>query len=97
MDQIHRGTAGEISRVLTKERNALLDQLNRKQQELLQARRHFADMGSRSDGTTLHPMVQRAVYFNDALIVAQKQRVEQEASLVALQAACAAARIWDNT
>ena len=97
MDHIHRGTAGEISRVLTTERKALLDELNRKQRELLEVRRHFADMGFRSDGAALHPMVQRAVYFNDALIAVQKERVEQEASSAALQAALAAAKIWDNT
>ena len=32
-------------------------------------------------------MVQRAVYFNDALIASQKQRVEYEATLAALQVA----------
>ena len=72
MDRMHKGTAGEISRMLTKEREELGEKLSRKQQELLEARRHFADMGFRSDGKTLHPMVQRAVYFNDALIAAQK-------------------------
>ena len=87
MDRMHKGTAGEISRVLTHERNELAEKLSRKQQELLDARRHFADMGFRSEGKTLHPTVQRAVYFNDALIAAQKQRVECEASLAAIEAA----------
>jgi len=87
MDRMHKGTAGEISRVLTHERNELAEKLSRKQQELLEARRHFADMGFRSEGKTLHPTVQRAVYFNDALIAAQKQRVECEASLAAIEAA----------
>ncbi len=32
-------------------------------------------------------MVQRAVYFNDALIAEQKQRVDYEAALAALQSA----------
>ena len=44
-------------------------------------------MGFRSDGKTLHPMVQRAVYFNDALIAAQKERVEHEALLATIQTA----------
>jgi len=87
MDRMHKGTAGEISRMLTHERNELAEKLSRKQQELLEARRQFADMGFRSEGKTLHPMVQRAVFFNDALVATQKQRVEYEASLASLQAA----------
>lgn len=87
MDRIHKGTAGEISRMLTQERDDVAEKLSRKQDELLECRRHFADMGFRSDGKTLHPMVQRAVYFNDALIAAQKQRVEQEALLATIQTA----------
>ncbi len=66
MDRMHKGTAGDISRMLTHEREELSDKLASKQEELLECRRHFADMGFRSDGKTLHPMVQRAVYFNDA-------------------------------
>ncbi len=44
-------------------------------------------MGFRSDGKTLHPTVQRAVYFNDALTATQRKRVEEEALLAAIQAA----------
>lgn len=87
MDRMHKGTAGEISRMLTKEREEVAEKLGRKQEELLNARRQFADMGFRSDGKTLHPMVQRAVYFNDALIAAQKRRVEREALLASVQTA----------
>ncbi|MGD0654540.1 MAG: polysaccharide biosynthesis tyrosine autokinase [Thermoguttaceae bacterium] len=87
MDRIHKGTAGEISRILTKERNEVAGKLAQKQEELLVSRRSLADLGFRSEGKTLHPMVQRAVYFNDALIAVQKQRVEYEAALAALQAA----------
>jgi succinoglycan biosynthesis transport protein ExoP len=87
MDVIHKGTTGEISRILTQERNEVADKLSRKQEDLLQARRYLADLGFRSEGKTLHPMVQRAVFFNDALIAVQKQRVEYEALLAALHAA----------
>ena len=89
MDRMHKGTAGEISRILTKEREEQAEKLSRKQEELLEARRHFADMGFRSDGRTLHPTVQRAVDFNDALIAAQKKRVEYEALLATIQTAVA--------
>jgi len=87
MDKIHKGTAGEVARVLTKERIDVAGKLAQKQEELLQVRRRFSDMGFRSDGKTLHPMVQRAVYFNEALIAVQKQRVELETSLAAVEAA----------
>ncbi|HEY4760879.1 MAG TPA: polysaccharide biosynthesis tyrosine autokinase [Thermoguttaceae bacterium] len=87
MDRIRKGTAGEISRVLTKERNEVAEKLGRKQEELLEVRRHLADLGFRSENKTLHPMVQRAVYFNDALISVQKQRVEYEAALAGLERA----------
>ena len=59
MDHMHKGTAGDISRMLTHEREELSDKLAKKQEELLECRRHFADMGFRSDGKTLHPTVQR--------------------------------------
>ncbi len=87
MDQMRKGTAGEISRVLTQERGKLADKLNTKQEELLNARKNFADMGFRSEGKSLHPMVQRAVYFNDALIAAQKERVELDALQATIQTA----------
>ena len=87
MDRMHKGTAGEISRMLTKERQELADKLSSKQQELLSCRRQFADMGFRADGKALHPMVERAVFFNNALIAAQKDRVEKEALLASVQTA----------
>ena len=87
MDRIHKGTAGELSRILTKERNEVAETLAQKQQELLATRQNMSDLGLRSDGNTLHPMVQRAVYFNDALLAEQKQRVDYEAALAALQVA----------
>lgn len=89
MDSIHRGTAGEISRMLTKEREDLAGKLSDKQTELLKCRRQFADMGFRSDAKALHPMVQRAVYFNDALIAAQKDRVENETLVASIETAVA--------
>jgi polysaccharide biosynthesis transport protein len=87
MDRIHKGTAGELSRILTKERNDVAEKLARKQEDLLASRRNMVDLGFRSEGKTLHPMVQRAVFFNDALIAEQKQRVDYEAALGALQSA----------
>lgn len=47
MDRINKGTVGEISRVLTQERNEVAEKLSRKQDELLEVRRHLADLGFR--------------------------------------------------
>ena len=58
MDRIHKGATGQLSRHAFSERGQLADQLSRKQEELLAARRRFADMGFRSDSKALHPMVQ---------------------------------------
>jgi capsular exopolysaccharide synthesis family protein len=87
IDAMHQGAIGQLSRILKLERTQLTDQLNRKQDELLAAQRRFADMGLRGDGKTLHPLVQRAVFFNNALIAAQKQRAELDALADAIETA----------
>ena len=87
MDRMRKGTAGEISRILTTERKDLAEKLSRKQEELLQCRCKAGDMGFRADGQVLHPVVQRAVYFNDALLAAQKERVECEVLMASIQTA----------
>jgi capsular exopolysaccharide synthesis family protein len=89
MDIAHKGTAGEISKVLTRERNDIADKLAKKQNEMLEARRNLSDIGFRSDSRTLHPLVQRAVFFNDALIAAQKESAECEAALASVQSVLA--------
>ena len=89
MDSMHKGTAGELNRMLTKNRDEIEEKLAGKQKELLETRRRFADMGLSSDNRTLHPTIQTAVSFNDALTTAQKQRVEYEALSAAVQTAIA--------
>ncbi len=81
MDKMRKGTAGEISRVLTQERSQVEEKLSRKQEELLETRRRFTDMGFHADGKETHPAVQTAIAFNEALTAAQKQRMECEAAL----------------
>jgi polysaccharide biosynthesis transport protein len=87
MDSMHKGTAGELSRMLTKERDEIEVKLSNKQNELLETRRRYSDMGIPTDSKTLHPTVQTAVTLNDALTAAQKQSAEYEALLQAIQAA----------
>jgi polysaccharide biosynthesis transport protein len=87
LDKTNKGTAGEIIRVLTKEKSELGEKLTRKESELLEARRQFGDLGIRTDSKTVHPAVQCAIAFNESLIQAQKRRIELEASQAAIQAA----------
>jgi polysaccharide biosynthesis transport protein len=87
MDTMHKGTANELNRMLTQERNEIEEKLTSKQSDLLQTRRRFADMGIASDNKTLHPTIQTAVSFNDALTTAKRQRAEHEALLASIQAA----------
>ncbi|MBN2023885.1 MAG: polysaccharide biosynthesis tyrosine autokinase [Pirellulales bacterium] len=87
LDQTHKGTAGEISRVLTKERVELAGQLQQRQQELIEAKRYFGDLGSNQGGEILNPVIKRAIYFTDELNAVQRQRIELQATLAAIQTA----------
>ncbi|MHB1035271.1 MAG: polysaccharide biosynthesis tyrosine autokinase [Pirellulales bacterium] len=87
MTKMYKNTAGEVSGILTKERGELAEKLSRKQEELLEARRDCADMGFRAESKSLHPLVQRAVYFNDALIAVQKERMGLQALVATIRAA----------
>ncbi len=89
IDSMHKGTAGELNRILTRERNEIEEKLGIKQNELLATRRRYADMGIPTDSNTLHPTVQTAITFNEALTAAQTQRAGYEALLEALQTAIA--------
>ncbi len=90
MDEIHKGSTGQIVAVLTQERAQVADRFAMRQAELLEARRSFADLGLRSDGKILHPLVQRAVFFNEELIRVQNRRVELDARLAAIRFAIGA-------
>lgn len=87
MEDVHKGTAGDITKVLMKERAELVEKINRAQTALLDARRACGDLGFRSDGKALHPKVQKAVSISDALIALQRQRVQLEVSLAQVEQA----------
>ncbi len=87
LDRTHKGSAGEFKNILTKEKDELELRLLKKEQELVTAKSLVGDIGIRSGSTVVHPLVQRAVSFNESLIETQKKRVELEASLAAIQAA----------
>ena len=81
MEKTHKGTAGEIIAVLTREKANLETRLAGKEAEVLQIRRRFGDMGIRTGDKVLHPVVQRAVQLNEALIEAHKKRLEVQSTL----------------
>lgn len=85
MEKTHQGTAGEIIAVLTREKVQLEQRLSEKEVDVLRLRGEFGDMGIRSGDKVLHPVVQRAVQLNEALIAAQKKRFELQATLASLQ------------
>jgi len=89
IDSTHKGNAGEIIRVLTKEQVDLNAKLTAKEQELLEARYQSGDLGLRDGNRAVHPVVQRAISLNEKLIDVQKQRIEIEASLAAIRASVA--------
>jgi len=84
LSKTHRGSAGEMIRILGKEKVELAEELQQTQQKILETRQRIGDLGFRSDSKVLHPMVQRVQSFNEALIAARTQRVELDASLAAI-------------
>lgn len=87
MEATHKGTAGEIITALTTDKAQLEEQLAKKQEEVSNARRKCGDLGIRSNSTVVHPMVQRVVALNEALIAVQQKRLELQASLAAVEQA----------
>ena len=87
MDKTHKGTAGEIIDFLTREKEDLAGKLAAKEDELQAARDFAGDLGSGPDDKLMHPLVQRVVSFNEALIETRKERAEMEASLAAVEEA----------
>ncbi len=87
MDKTHKGTAGQIIEVITREKAQLEQRLAAKENEVLETRRLFGDLGIRSGGTVVHPTVQRAISLNEALVKTQQKRIELQASQSALLAA----------
>lgn len=84
MREMHQGTTAELVEQLTKQRTEVGKSLREVQERLVEARRQLNDIKFDSETKTLHPMLQRCVFFNDALITLQKQRAEMEASWKAI-------------
>ena len=87
VDETRKGTAAEISRVLTKERLELVKNLEAKQKELIAAQRHYKDFGVNSKGEPLNPVIRRAYYYSDQFDEARARRIKLQASLASIQIA----------
>ena len=87
MREMHAGTTAQLMEQLTKQRTEIGRNLRAVQERLVEARRELNDINFDSETKRLHPMLERCVFFNNALLDLQKQRTELEASWKAIDAA----------
>ncbi|HTU23919.1 MAG TPA: polysaccharide biosynthesis tyrosine autokinase [Pirellulales bacterium] len=87
MDETHKGTAGELIEVFKKEKSEIDKKLVTIQADVLQARKQYGDLGIPAESNVVHPMVQRVIDLNEALIKAQQFRLEQQAALSTIETA----------
>lgn len=85
MERMHQGTAADIVRVLTTEKDELRKQLAEKEEELRELNEELGSLDMGLDNRSTHPLVKRAIAFNESLIDVQKKRVNLAASLAALE------------
>ena len=85
VDEHHKGAAGEISKVLSQEREQLQQDLNQKQTELQQFRQQVGHLSVSSEDGVVEPMIQRAVQLNEALLEAQEKRLKLQANLISVE------------
>lgn len=85
MERMHKGTAADIVRVLTTEKDELRKQLAEKEEELRELNEELGSLDMGLDNRSTHPLVKRAIAFNESLIEVQKKRVSLAASLAALE------------
>lgn len=89
LNRTHRGAAGEICRTLSNKMGEIEAEIARKEAETLALRSRLGDIQTSEDGRSVHPLVQRAAAFNDELIRIQKERIQLETSLSAIEKAVA--------
>jgi len=85
VDKNHKGAAGEIISVLTKEREQLQNNLNQKQLELQQFRQQVGHLAISSGDGVVEPMIQRALRLNESLLDAQEKRLKLQATLTGIE------------
>jgi len=84
MDEAHRGKAGTLVEMLGREKEAVDAKLQAKQAEFLETRQRVGDLGVKTDGKTSHPLVERAIQLNTALVETQKKRLALQATHASL-------------
>ncbi|MDA1038716.1 MAG: Wzz/FepE/Etk N-terminal domain-containing protein, partial [Planctomycetota bacterium] len=92
MDESHRGTAGTLVDLLKKEKEEVDQKIEAKQAEFLAVRQRVGDLGIKADGKTMHPLVERAIQLNAAMIETQKRRLLLQASYQSLSEAIQSGR-----
>lgn len=92
MDESHRGTAGTLVDLLKREKDEVDRKIEAKQAEFLGVRQRVGDLGIKADGKTMHPLVERAIQLNAAMIDTQKRRVLLQASYQSLSEAMQSGR-----
>ena len=92
MDESHRGTASSIVDLLQREKEEVDKKIETKQAEFLAVRQRVGDLGIKADGKTTHPLVERAIQLNSALIETQKKRLLLQASYQSLTEAIQAGK-----
>jgi capsular exopolysaccharide synthesis family protein len=85
IDENHRNAAAEIVATLDRERVDLERRITDDEQRLLEAKHQGGDLGIKEHSRYVHPMVQRVVQLNEALLEIQRRRAGLEASLAAVR------------
>ncbi len=88
MKDNHRNLAEELATILRQELRDVERQLAEKERALLAVKQRYGDLGLR-DATTksMHPLVQRVIRLNEALLEIQQTRLQLQASQSAIQSA----------
>ncbi len=81
----HRTGAADVLEALTGERDRLNQERALKQRHLQDFRTRIGHLAMRPDSNVVEPTIHRAVQLNDAVVEAQKRRLDLQASLGAVQ------------
>ncbi len=87
VEETHRGTAAEVLDVLTIERDRLEVDLTAKQHRLRDSRERIGHLALPDRDNVVDPIIARALKVNDALMQAQQDRINLQASLASVKLA----------
>ena len=87
VEETHRGTAAELLDVLTVGRDSLEAELKIKQRRLRESREAVGHLSLPDRDNVVDPIINRALKINEALMEAQSERLDLQASLATVKAA----------